>query len=97
MKILPLVLAALLLPASAALAQTVLPSGAVAPATGTITPGTVPGTQTVVAPDMRNAGSPRAKARDEIAPGMSHRDERRLLRMAKPKSNPDGTMKPLPN
>ena len=82
MKALPLLLAAVLLPAGAALAQTVLPSGAVAP-TGTTTPGTVPGSQPVVTPNMRNAGSPRAKARDVKASGMSRRDERQLRKMAK--------------
>ena len=80
MKFLLLLAAALALTASAAPAQT---AG----------PGPVPGSQPVVTPDMRNAGSPRAPSRDEKAPGMSHRAEKRLRKMGKPKSNPDGTMK----
>ena len=100
MRFLPLLLAALALPASAALAQTVLPSGAVAPAgaiaptTGVeITPGTVPGTQPAVTPDMRDAGSRRASRRDENAPGMSHDDRKRLRKMGKVKFGSDATKK----
>lgn len=102
MKSLPVLLLALLLPAGAALAQTVLPSGAVAPAgtvapSGTtITPGTVPGSQPLSTPGMRDGGSPRASRHDETAPGMSHRDKKRLRKMSKPRSNPDGTMKAIP-
>jgi len=77
---------------SAALAQTVLPSGAVAPAgavaptTGVeIAPGTVPGAQPVVTPGMRDAGSRRASHHDAEAPGMSHQDRKRLRKMAKVK------------
>ena len=88
MKALPLLLAALLLPASATLAQTVLPSGAVAP-TGTSTPGTVPGSQPVVTPNMRNAGSPRGKARDAKIPGLSRHEERQLRKMAKARPEAD--------
>ena len=83
--------------ASTALAQTVLPSGAVAPAgavsptTGVpITPGTVPGTQPVVTPGMRDAGSRRASHHDAEAPGMSHQDRKRLRKMAKVKPGAAG-------
>ena len=87
---------------SVALAQTVLPSGAVAPggalspSGATITPGTVLGSQPLAAPGTRGAGNPRADNHDETAPGMSHQDRRQLRRMSKPRSRPDGTMKPLP-
>ena len=84
---------ALCFSAGAVQAQTVLPSGAVAPSSGTLTPGTVPGAQTVTTPDMRNAGSPRASRHDEKVPGMSHRDEKRLRKMSKVKTGPDGIIK----
>ncbi|RZK28041.1 MAG: hypothetical protein EOO63_12120 [Hymenobacter sp.] len=64
---------------SAAWAQTTVPAG------------TVPGTPIVTTPDMRDAGSPRASSRDERAPDMSHRDEKRLRKMAKVKSTRAGT------
>ncbi|MGI4735642.1 MAG: hypothetical protein ACRYG7_10735 [Janthinobacterium lividum] len=86
--------------ASAALAQTVLPSGAVAPAgavsptTGVeLTPGTVPGAQPVVAPNMRDAGSRRASHHDAEAPGMSHQDKKRLRKMARVKPAAAGKLK----
>lgn len=69
------------LTAHAALAQTVTPAG------------TVPGPKTVVTPDMRNAGSPRASRRDMKVPGLSHHDQKRMRKMSKVKSNPDGTIK----
>jgi len=88
---------------SAALAQTVLPSGAVAPAGSVVapagvlvTPGTVPGSQPLATPGMRDGGSPRASGHDEKAPGMTHQDRRKLRKMSKPRSNPDGTMKAIP-
>ncbi|RZK28040.1 MAG: hypothetical protein EOO63_12115 [Hymenobacter sp.] len=88
MKFLPLLLFALVFPASAALAQTVLPSGAiapvgaVAPTTGVeITPGTVPGAQPAATPGLRR----RASRHDEDAPGMSHSDRKRLRKMGKMK------------
>jgi hypothetical protein len=97
MKLLLLLAALLAGSTSAALAQTVLPSGAVAPAgavaptTGVeITPGTVPGAQPVVTPGMRDAGSRRASHRDAEAPGMSHQDRKRLRKMAKVKPDSDG-------
>jgi hypothetical protein len=104
MKFLLLLASAFALSATAAQAQTVLPSGAVAPAgaavgaTGVIvTPGTVPGSQPLATPDQTDGGSPRAKRRDEVAPGMTHKERKNLRKMAKPRSRPDGTMKPLPN
>ncbi|MGI4833601.1 MAG: hypothetical protein ACRYFK_09095 [Janthinobacterium lividum] len=68
-----------------------------APSGATITPGTVPGSQPLATPDMRDGGSPRANGHDEKAPGMTHQDRKNLRKMAKPRSRPDGTMKPLPN
>lgn len=95
MKTLSILLFALVLPASAALAQTVLPSGAVAPAgtvaptTGVeITPGTVPGAQPANTRGLRNAGgSRRATRRDVDAPGMNHDERKRLRKMGKVKYN----------
>ena len=79
MKPLTPLLAALLLAAGPALAQTGNPRA------------TVPGTHPVVTPDMRNAGSPRASRHDAQVPGMSHRDEKRLRKLGKVKH---GTVKP---
>lgn len=84
---------ALALTTSAALAQTVLPSGAVAPSSGTLTPGTVPGAQTVTTPDMRNGGSPRTPRRDETAPGMTHHDKKQLRKMSKVNSESEDKVK----
>ncbi|GAB3638626.1 hypothetical protein GCM10027422_42160 [Hymenobacter arcticus] len=75
---------------SAALAQTVLPSGAVAP-TGTvspttgvpITPATVPGSAPLSTPATRDAGSPRAARHDEKVPGLSRQDRRQNRKMDK--------------
>jgi hypothetical protein len=74
----------------AAQAQTVLPSGAVAP-TGSVvtpsgvpvTPATVPGSQPLVTPATRDAGSPRAARHDEKVPGMDRQDKKRLRKMGK--------------
>ena len=92
MKYLLILLAALVLPTSAALAQTVLPSGAVAPtgtvspATGVpITPGTVPGSQPLNTPNTRDGGSPRASRHDEKVPGMSRQDRKQSRKMDKMK------------
>ena len=93
MKSLLLLTSAFAWSTSTALAQTVLPSGAVAPAgtvaptTGVeITPGTIPGAQPAVTPSLRNAGgSRRASRRDADAPGMSHADRKRLRKMGKVK------------
>ncbi len=81
MKSLLILAGALLLTASDALAQTVIP------------PGTVPGAQPVNTPDMSNAGSPRAHARTEKVPNMDRRDQKKLRKMGKVKTNPEGTMK----
>ena len=88
MKLLLILVIAVVLPASAALAQTVLPSGAVAPAgtvaptTGVeVTPATVPGAQPTATPGLRR----RASRHDEDAPGMSHADRKRLRKMGKMK------------
>lgn len=99
MKFFLLLAGALACSTSAALAQTVLPSGAVAP-TGAavssgaiITPATVPGSQPLTTPGMRDAGSPRAATHDEKVPGMSHQDRRRLRKMAKVRPGVDDTKK----
>ena len=81
---------------SAALAQTVLPSGAVAPAGAVIepsgvpvTPATVPGSQPLSTPDTRDGGSPRAARHDEKVPGLSPQDRKRMRKMGKMKFNSD--------
>ncbi|RYY09361.1 MAG: hypothetical protein EOO36_22370 [Cytophagaceae bacterium] len=91
MKLL-LAVAVLCLLGTAAQAQTVLPSGAVAPngtvspATGVpITPATVPGSQPLSTPATRDAGSPRASRHDEKVPGMSREDKKRIRKMGKVK------------
>jgi len=81
MKSFLLLAGACALTASAALAQTAVP------------PGTVPGALPVVTPDMTNAGSPRAKSRDEKVPGLSHRDEKRLRKLGKVKPDSYGKTK----
>lgn len=74
---------------SAALAQTVLPSGAVAPAGSAtsagviVTPGTVPGSQPLATPDMRDGGPRRGHRRDQKAPGMTRQDKKELRKMSK--------------
>lgn len=100
MKSLLLLAGAFACSTSAALAQTVLPSGAVAPAgtvlapSGTIvTPGTVPGSQPLSTPDGRGVGGSRASRHDEIAPGMTHHDRRRLRKMGRVKRGSDGELK----
>ena len=80
MKVL-LLLAALWGTTGAALAQTVVP------------PGTVPGAQPVVTPDMTNAGSPRAPKHRDKVPNMSRQDQKRLRKMSKVKATPDGEVK----
>ncbi|MFD1872029.1 hypothetical protein [Hymenobacter bucti] len=82
--------------ATAAQAQTVLPSGAVAPAgavvnpTGVpVTPATVPGSQPLSTPATRDGGSPRASRRDEKVPGMSREDRKRIRKMGKVKYSAD--------
>ncbi|MFD1468713.1 hypothetical protein ACFQ48_10795 [Hymenobacter caeli] len=80
----------------AALAQTVLPSGAVAPngvpspTTGVpITPATVPGSAPFSTPATRDAGSPRAARRDAKVPGMNHEERKQMRKMGKMHYNAD--------
>ncbi|QKG51684.1 hypothetical protein [Hymenobacter sp. BRD67] len=75
---------------SAALAQTVLPSGAVAPAGSVVTPSgvlvspaTVPGSQPLSTPATRDGGSPRAPRHDEKVPGLDRQDRKQLRKMGK--------------
>lgn len=68
------------LSASAALAQTAVP-------------GNVPGAVPVTPPDATSAGSPRAHRRTEKVPGMTHRDKKRLRKLAKVPTNPEGAQK----
>lgn len=81
MKLLLILVSALMCAASATLAQTV------------VAPGTIPGAQTVVTPDMRNAGSPRAPGHDEKVPNLDRRDQKKLRKLGKVKPNASGTMK----
>ncbi|QKG55593.1 hypothetical protein GKZ68_02435 [Hymenobacter sp. BRD128] len=89
MKLLLAFAAASLLSATAAHAQTVLPSGAVAP-TGAVAPsgqlitsGTVPGSQPLSTPDTRDGGSPRAARHARKVPGLSRQDRRQNRKMDK--------------
>ncbi|AMR27046.1 hypothetical protein A0257_07930 [Hymenobacter psoromatis] len=69
---------------SAALAQTVLPSGAVAP-TGVTSPATgVPTT-----PATRDGDSPRAARHDKKVPGLNHQDRKQMRKMDKMHYNSD--------
>jgi hypothetical protein len=84
-----------LLGATAAHAQTVLPSGAVAPAGAVVTPSgvpvtpaTVPGAQPLSTPATRDGGSPRASRHSEKVPGMSREDRKRMRKMGKVKYSP---------
>ncbi len=70
---------------SAALAQTTVP------------PGTVPGAQPVVTPDMTNAGSPRASRHAARVPGLDHHDQKRLRKMGHKAAKPARPMKPTAN
>jgi len=95
MKLLLALATASLLGATAAQAQTVLPSGAVAPA-GTvapsgqlITPATVPGSQPLSTPDARDGGSPRASRRAQKVPGMSREERRQNRKIGKMKYTAD--------
>lgn len=96
MKLLLAFATASLLGAASAHAQTVLPSGAVAPtgtvspATGVpITPGTVPGSQPLSTPATRDGGSPRAARHDEKVPGMSREDRKQMRKMGRVKYSPN--------
>jgi len=90
MKLLLAFAAACLLSTASAQAQTVLPSGAVAPAGAVVTPSgvpvtpaTVPGSQPLSTPATRDGGSPRASRHDEKVPGMDREDKKRLRKMGK--------------
>lgn len=96
MKLLLAFAAAGLLGTATAHAQTVLPSGAVAPAGAVITPSavpvtpaTVPGAQPLSTPATRDAGSPRPARHDKKVPGMSREDRKRLRKMGKVKYSAD--------
>ncbi|MDO7884202.1 hypothetical protein [Hymenobacter cheonanensis] len=75
---------------SVALAQTVLPSGAVAPAGSVVapsgvlvSPATVAGAQPLSTPATRDGGSPRASRHSEKVPGLSRQDRRQNRKMDK--------------
>ena len=85
-----------LLGATCAHAQTVLPSGAVAPAGSVVAPsgvpimpGTVPGSQPLNTPATRDGGSPRAARHDEKVPGLSRQERRQNRKMDKMKYTSD--------
>ena len=78
MKVL-LLLAALALTAGAAQAQT---------------RGNVPGSLPVTPPEAADAGSPRAHRHTEKVPGTTHREKKRLRKLAKVPANPEGKMTP---
>ena len=76
--------------ASMAQAQTVLPSGAVAPAGSVVapsgvlvSPATVPGSQPLSTPATRDGGSPRAARHNEKVPGLSRQDRRQNRKIDK--------------
>lgn len=80
MKVLVSLVIASLLTATLALAQTAVPAN-------------VPGALPVPPPDAASAGSPRAHRRTEKLPGMTHRDKKRLRKLAKVPANPEGAQK----
>ncbi|MGI4872009.1 MAG: hypothetical protein ACRYFX_12625 [Janthinobacterium lividum] len=92
MKLLLAFATAGLLGTASAQAQTVLPSGAVAP-TGAIvepsgvlvTPAAVPGSQPLNTPSVRDGGSPRAARHDVKVPGMDHQERKQMRKMGKMK------------
>jgi hypothetical protein len=81
MKSFLLTAGALAISASTAFAQTAVPANV---------PGALPVT---TPPDASSAGSPRAHRHTEKVPGMSHSDKKRLRKLAKVPTNPEGTMK----
>ncbi|MGI4759125.1 MAG: hypothetical protein ACRYF0_00360 [Janthinobacterium lividum] len=90
MKLLLALATASLLGATVAQAQTVLPSGAVAPAGSVVapsgvlvSPATVPGSQPLSTPATRDGGSPRAARRDQKVPGLSRQDRKQNRKMDK--------------
>ena len=80
MKFLLLLGGALALSTNATLAQTAVP-------------GSVPGSLPVTPPNISSAGSPRAHRRTEKVPGMSRSDKKRLRKLAKVPTNPEGATK----
>ena len=74
---------------SAALAQTVLPSGAVAP-TGMASPTT--GVPTV--PATRDGDSPRATRHDKKVPGLNRQDRKQMRKMDKMHYTPESEKQP---
>ncbi|GAB3638628.1 hypothetical protein GCM10027422_42180 [Hymenobacter arcticus] len=83
MKYFPLLALVFVLTASAAQAQT-----------QTATRGNVPGSLPVTPPEASDAGSPRAHRHTEKVPGTTHREKKRLRKLARVPANPEGTMKP---
>jgi len=59
----------------------------------TAVPANVPGALPVVPPNASEAGSPRAHRRTEKVPGTTHREKKRLRKLAKVPTNPEGTPK----
>jgi hypothetical protein len=80
MKIFALLTSAGLFAATFALAQTAVPAN-------------VPGALPVTPPNAASAGSPRAHRRTEKLPGMTHREKKRLRKLAKVPANPAGAQK----
>lgn len=58
------------------------------------TRGNVPGSLPVTPPEVSSAGSPRAHRRTEKIPGTTHREKKRLRKLAKVPANPQGASKP---
>lgn len=78
------------------MAQTVLPSGAVAPAGSVVapsgvlvSPATVPGAQPLSTPATRDAGSPRAARHAEKVPGLTREERRQNRKIDKMHYNAD--------
>ena len=59
----------------------------------TAVPANVPGALPVTPPNAANAGSPRAHRRTDKLPGMTHREKKRLRKLAKVPANSEGTQK----
>jgi len=57
------------------------------------TRGNVPGSLPVTPPEASSAGSPRAHRRTEKVPGMTHREKKRLRKLARVPANPQGASK----
>jgi hypothetical protein len=59
----------------------------------TAVPANVPGALPVTPPNAASAGSPRAHRHTEKLPDMTHREKKRLRKLAKVPTNPEGTQK----